>query len=134
MNAHTTVEPRAQIVASVLCWAPRVLSLLFAGFISLFALDVFGAGYGFWETLLALAIHLLPTALILLAAALAWRWEWIGALAFLGMAVWYLVMSGGQQHWTAYALIAGPLLLLAGLYLLSWRWRSAHDARGATVA
>lgn len=123
-----------QRLERLLYWAPRVLSLLFAGFISLFALDVFGAGYGFWETLLALAIHLIPTAILLLVAALAWRWEWVGALAYLGMAVWYVVGTGGRQHWTAYLVIVGSLLLLAGLYLLNWRWRFAHRARGARGA
>jgi hypothetical protein len=32
----------------MLFWTPRLLSILFAIFISLFALDVFGEGYGFW--------------------------------------------------------------------------------------
>lgn len=104
--------------------APRMLSLLFAGFISLFALDVFAEGYGFWETLLALAIHLIPTALILIVAALAWRWEWIGAIAFLGMGVWYIVMTRGEEHWMTYVFIPGPLFLLAILYFLNWLWRS----------
>lgn len=120
-----------QPLARLLCWAPRALSLLFAGFLSLFALDVFGAGYGFWETLLALAIHLIPSALILLVAALAWRWEWLGALAFAAMAAWYVVSTGGRQHWATYLVIVGSLLLLAALYLLSWWWRSAQRARRA---
>jgi len=105
-------------------WAPRVLSLLFAGFISLFALDVFGAEYGGWETLLALAMHLIPTALIVVLTILAWRWEWIGAIGFLGLGVWYLVMTGGEEHWAAYASISGPLLVIALLYFLNWLWRS----------
>lgn len=132
-----TTQPVAttqQRLARLLWWAPRVLSLLFAAFISLFALDVFGAGYGLWETLLALAIHLIPTALLLLVAALAWRWEWAGALAYLGMAAWYVVSTGGRQDWVSYVVIVGSLLLLAVLYLLSWRWRPAHGARGATGA
>ncbi len=33
-----------------LFWSPRVLTILFALFLSLFALDVFGEGYGFWAT------------------------------------------------------------------------------------
>lgn len=123
-----------KLLTRALYWAPRVLSLLFAAFISLFALDVFGEGYGLWETLLDLVIHLIPTALILLIAALAWRWEWVGALAYLGMAAWYVAGSGGRQHWVTYVVIVGSLLLLAVLYLLSWRWRPAHGAGGATGA
>jgi len=35
-------------------WLPRLLSIAFILFLSLFSLDVFGEGYGFWNTLLAL--------------------------------------------------------------------------------
>ena len=69
-------------VKRVVFWLPRILCLLFAVFISLFALDVFGEGYGFWETIVAFLIHLIPTGLILIALAIAWRWEWIGAILF----------------------------------------------------
>lgn len=107
----------------VLYWAPRVLGVLFAGFISLFALDVFSEGYGFWETLLALGMHLIPTALIVLVLVLAWRWEWIGALAFLGLGAGYVLMTGGTEHWAVYVLIAGPPFVLALLFFLNWLWR-----------
>jgi len=107
----------------VLYWSPRVLSICFAVFISLFALDVFGEGNGFWETLLALAIHLVPTYIIVLCIWLAWRREWIGALGFAGLGIAYIIMSGGRQHWMAYVIISGPLFLLAGLYLWNWLWR-----------
>ncbi len=54
-------------------WAPRILCLLFAGFISLFALDVFEENRGFWNTTLALLMHLIPTGILLLILALSWR-------------------------------------------------------------
>jgi len=65
-------------VRRLLFWTPRVALLLFAAFLSIFALDVFGAGYGFWETALALLMHLIPMWIMLGALALAWRWEWVG--------------------------------------------------------
>jgi hypothetical protein len=49
-----TTQSSKQPVKRILLWTPRVLSLLFALFVSLFALDVFGQGYGFWQTTLAL--------------------------------------------------------------------------------
>jgi hypothetical protein len=122
------------ILMRVLYWAPRVLGLLFAGYISLFALDVFGEGYGLWETLLALVMHLRLTALILIILALAWRWEWIGALAFLGLGVGYLLMTWGKEQWMAYVFIAGPLFLLAILYFFNWLWRSDLRGKHTTTA
>ena len=44
----------------VLFWTPRVLCILFAMFLSLFALDVFSEGYGLWQTIGALLIPLGP--------------------------------------------------------------------------
>ena len=108
----------------VLYWAPRLLGLLFAGFISLFALDVFNEYHGFGPTLRALAMHLIPTFILLLLLAVAWRWELAGALAFTGLAIFYLVAFWGRLHWSAYVIISGPLFLLGALFLLSWRWRS----------
>jgi hypothetical protein len=57
----------------LLFWSPRILCLLFAAFISIFAADVLGEGYGFWKTILALLIHLIPTWLVLIVLAVSWR-------------------------------------------------------------
>jgi hypothetical protein len=101
-------------------WMPRILCLLFAAFVSLFALDVFAEGYGFWETIAALVMHLIPTAIIVIALAVAWRWPWIGVILFVLLGVWYLIMAGGRFEWTAYLLIAGPLFLAGALFLVDW--------------
>ena len=66
----------------LLLWMPRFLFLLLAAFISIFAVDVFGAGNGFWKTVVALGLHLVPTALILIALAISWRRPWAGAILF----------------------------------------------------
>ena len=110
-------------VKRILFWTPRVLCLLFAAFLSIFAFDVFDEGHGFWKTALALAIHLIPALILLAALALCWRWEWIGAILFPALGVFYLVATWGRFPWFTYAVIAGPLLLLGMLFLLSWRLR-----------
>ncbi|HRQ38104.1 MAG TPA: hypothetical protein PLD25_09335 [Chloroflexota bacterium] len=106
----------------ILFWTPRVLGILFAAFISIFALDVFGAGYSFWETILALLMHLIPTGIVLLILALSWRWELIGGILFPVLGILYLIAFEGQ-HWSAYLLIAGPLFLIGALFLLDWFYR-----------
>ncbi len=111
-----------------LFWTPRVLCLLFAGFISLFALDVLGGGHGFWETVLALLMHLVPTALVLILLAVSWRWEWIGGVAFPALGLLYLINFWGKFHWSAYALIAGPMFLVGALFLVNWRCRETLHA------
>lgn len=107
-----------------LFWAPRVLAILFALFLSLFALDVFGQGSGFWETLVALLMHLVPTAIVLIVLALSWRWEWIGGALFIALGAWYLLSSWGRFHWSAYLVISGPLFLIGVLFLINHLYRA----------
>jgi len=109
---------------SVLFWLPRIVCVLFATFISLFAFDVFDVGYGFWETILALLIHLIPTGIILIVLAIAWRWEWIGAILFAALGVCYLILAWGKFEWISYLLISGPLFLLGALFMANWLYRA----------
>lgn len=109
--------------ASIVFWVPRVLCLLFAAFLSIFALDVFDGSHGFWQTMGALFMHLIPTWILLVLLAVSWRWEWVGAVVFPAMGIFYLVNFWGRFHWSAYVLISGPLTLLGVLFLLSWRQR-----------
>jgi len=60
-------------VKRVLFWAPRILCILFAIFLSVFALDVFSEGYGFWQTIGALLLHLVPTFIVVIALLIGWR-------------------------------------------------------------
>jgi hypothetical protein len=93
---------------------------LFALFVSLFALDVFEAGGGVWETAVALSVHLIPAAVILLLLAAAWRREWFGAVGYTALGFVYLMMAWGRLHWSAYVAIAGPLFLIGLMFLISW--------------
>jgi hypothetical protein len=95
-------------------WAPRVLGILMTLFVSLFALDVFGAGYSPLEALLALIIHLLPFAGVLLG----WRWPWVGGLIFIGFCLFYITMTWGKEMLAAVLLLAGLPILIGLLFLL----------------
>ena len=101
----------------VIYWTPRVLCILFTLFLSVFALDVFSEGYGFGETILALFMHLIPTFVVVIALAVAWRWELIGALLFVAAALFLLISSGGESWF-----ISLPLILVGALFLLSWKY------------
>lgn len=113
------MQPR---VRQWLFWTPRVSVMIFAGFISLFSLDVFGEGYSFWEIVAAFLIHNIPTALIILAMYLAWRWEWVGGLLFTVWAVFYLLSAKGFGV-GVYLSMAGLPFTLGVLFLLNWQFR-----------
>ncbi|HSN69075.1 MAG TPA: hypothetical protein VLV48_07505 [Thermoanaerobaculia bacterium] len=107
-----------------LYWTPRILGLLFAGFLSLFALDAFDESGGLWRKVLAFAMHLVPTFLVLLFVGLAWRREWIGGIAFSALAIVYVASTWGRFPLTVYVAIAGPLILIGALFFLNWSRRA----------
>lgn len=111
-------------VKRLLFWMPRILCIAFAVFVSLFALDVFGEGYDFFETILAFLIHLIPAGIILIALVISWRWEWIGSIAFTALGVVYIVIFRDREFsWSVYVIMSGPLFLLSVLFLINWLCR-----------
>ena len=109
-------------------WTPRVLCILFAVFISLFAFDVFEAGRGFLETSVALLFHLIPTMIIVAVLVVSWRREWIGGILFIALGIFLMIWAWDRGHWAVTASMSGPLLLVGILFLLNWRFRAALHA------
>jgi hypothetical protein len=91
-----------------------------AVFLALFSLDVFDVKRGFVQTALSLLIHNIPSLLVLLVLTLAWHKEWTGAVIFPLFGLFYLFATKGKEHWSAYILITGPLILAGLLFLLAW--------------
>jgi hypothetical protein len=113
---------------AVLFWAPRIGAILFILFVSLFALDIFGQGYSFWETVVGLTVHLLPSIVLAVALVMAWRREWIGALWYIGWAVFYVGRTRGAPI-SVYLLIAGIPFVIGVLFWIGWVRRT--EIRGA---
>ena len=109
-------------VKQTLHWTPRILGILFVLFLSIFALDVFDEGQGFWKTLLALLMHLIPSIVLAIVVALAWRWEWIGFLAFAGWSIFYIATVQNFPI-SVYLIIAGIPFLIGTLFLVDWIYR-----------
>ncbi|MCL4805613.1 MAG: hypothetical protein KJ046_15025 [Anaerolineae bacterium] len=92
----------------ILHWAPRVTGVLYAVFISLFALDVWGTGASFWEELAAFLIHLLPVYLILIALFVAWWNSWLGGILFIFLATLFSLLFGWRDPVTLLLLALPP--------------------------
>jgi hypothetical protein len=109
----------ARISARLLLWSPRILGILVSLFIGIFALDAFSEGKPILQALLDFGIHLIPAFVLLTLVAVSFRWEWIGAVAFIGLAIMYaMTMSRGRVDWML--LISGPLTIVGALFLWSW--------------
>ena len=102
-------------------WAPRIVGILVCVFLGLFALDAFEDGMTVSQALPGFFVHLAPTAVLLAVVALSWRWEWIGGLAFTGLAAAYAYVARNHVSWIV--TVSGPLLLTGILFFWSWLGR-----------
>jgi hypothetical protein len=95
-------------------------------FLGLFALDAFEPGKSFVSALADFAVHLAPAVIVLAIVAMSWRRPWIGGAAFMLLAAAYAVMARSRPDWIL--VISGPLLIVAMLFL--WSWRHQQPAVG----
>ena len=102
-----------------LYWTPRILGILFAIFISIFALDVFAEGYGFPLVLVALFMHLIPTFIIIIILLIAWKWEKVGGVLFILLGLIFTLFFNTYRHPLTFLLISGPVFLIGLLFLIS---------------
>lgn len=106
---------------------PRVLSIALVLFLALFSLDVFEGEASAGERLLALFMHNIPSLTLAVVTVVAWKWDLVGAIGFIGAGCFYIVMVFANANvspmlallWSA--TIAGPALLIGALYLASWQ-------------
>jgi len=117
---------------SVMLWSPRVLAILFALFLSHFALDVFDGKSGILETLLGFAIHLIPTGIIVIAIILSWRREWIGGVVFIILPLFYIYSTWGRFPLSVYLIMCTPMAVVSILYFLNWKIKRDNRGKGHT--
>jgi hypothetical protein len=109
----------AMTTPTLLLWSPRIAGILVSLFIGMFALDAFSEGKPFVQALPDFVIHLIPAFVLLAIVGASFRWPWIGAISFIGLAVLYAVtMSNGRLDWML--AISGPLLVVGALFLWNW--------------
>lgn len=116
----------------LLYWAPRILSILFICFMSLFSLDVYEPGMRAGDVALGLFMHNIPSLTMLVLLVIAWRSEIVGAVGFIGAGLLYIgfvvfnVINAALPRYIAITwvlTIAGPAFLIGILYLINWQKR-----------
>jgi len=109
----------------IILWLPRILGIIFVLFLGLFSLDVFDGTSGFWLTLAGFLIHNIPSLILSVVVLISWRYPLVGAIVFGLAGIAYVVMVAVSQELSIIILwsltIAGPALVTAGLFFLSWR-------------
>jgi hypothetical protein len=95
------------------------LSIGFVLFISLFALDVFTGPFT-PMMFVGFLVHLIPSFILLGAIVLAWKYDLVGVVMFLGFAAFYIWSVGFDRPWSWYAGIALPSAIVGILFLVNW--------------
>jgi len=113
----------------ILYLSPRILSILYICFLTLFSLDVFEPGMSAGEVALGLFMHNIPSIIMIVLLVIAWRKEIVGAvgyfcagLLYIGFLIFNAVNSGLQWQlvisWSI--IIAVPALLIGILFFINW--------------
>ncbi len=119
MTGLTEVLAMKQVRKKLLFWAPRILCILFALFVSVFAFDVFSPDVPVGRAITGFLVHLIPVYLLIGILILAWRWEWIGVVGTIILSALYIFMTKASEHWLAYLSLIGPMLLIGLLFLFA---------------
>ncbi len=106
---------------AALTWFPRVLAIVFALFISVFALDSFDGHASFLEKLGHLLAHMIPTALVVGALIVAWRYRIIGGLVFMMLGMAFTIHFGTWKETELFLMFSVPLFV-AGLCFIFSRY------------
>ncbi len=112
-------------VSGFLFWTPRIVSILFILFLSIFSFDVFDSCKGFFQCAGALFMHSIPSLLLLVFLVVAWKYELVGAIGFFGFGLFYIITMAFNApsiligiSWAL--IIAGPAIIVGALFFWNW--------------
>ena len=109
-------------------WLPRLLCIGAILFISMFALDSFEPGTPFGQQLLNFFIHLIPTYVLVVLLAIAWKWSFAGGILFtiagISMSPFVYTMNYHRTHSVGASLmviliITIPFIVVGILFIIS---------------
>ncbi len=110
-------------------WAPRVLCIVAILFVSVFSLDAFQPGVPLTDETLAWLMHMIPSFVLIIILAIAWKWENIGGIIFLslGLAFTPFIFWGNYTNnhsiWISLVVVLTitiPFILVGALFMMSY--------------
>ena len=109
-------------------YTPRILSIIFILFLTMFSLDIFDGTSGFWNIALGLFMHNIPSIILLIILFISWKHEIVGGIAFilaglvyLGFILQNILSTGFEWYYLSWVLqISGIAFLIGILFLIGW--------------
>ena len=112
----------------ILHWTPRIICILAILFISMFAADSFAPELTFWQQIGGFMMHLIPSFILITLLIVAWKWEYIGGIIFiviaLGLSPFVFMLNYNMNHSVGMSLgiimaITFPFLVVGILFIIS---------------
>jgi hypothetical protein len=95
----------------IIYWLPRILSIGFVLFLSLFSLDVFSE-YSGKSFIFPLFMHLLPSLFLIIIIIIAWIYEKLGGIIFLIAGFLMMIFTHFESM-----IISIPIIIIGVLFL-----------------
>ncbi|HOK09992.1 MAG TPA: hypothetical protein PLT82_10680 [Candidatus Hydrogenedens sp.] len=110
----------------VIYWIPRILSVFFILFLAMFSLDIFEMNLDFWDTLLGLFMHNIPSIILSIILVISWKYEIVGGIAYILAGLLYIALlvkasitSGFQIYYLIWiVMISGPAFVVGFFFIL----------------
>ena len=102
-------------------WFPRILSIVFILFLSLFATDVFLMEGPLFQKIAGFLIHLIPSFCLLFFLLVAWRKPKEGGYLFLILSIIFTLRFQTYKNIYSFLLISLPLLIVGICFLIENR-------------
>lgn len=112
-----------------LTWLPRVITIAYILFISIFAADALTSDGSVFEKIGRLVAHLIPSALAAGLLFVAWRVRILGGLLFLVFGLALTIYFQTYRSTQNFLMISFPLMLAGVLFIFS-HWHAGKSSVG----
>jgi hypothetical protein len=116
--------------ARLLHWVPRILSIAAILFVSIFALDAFRPGLPVWQQIGGFLMHMVPSFILAIILAIAWKRELAGGILFTAIGVIMTPFIFNLNHnrnqfsvaesINAVLMVTFPFIVVGVLFILSY--------------
>ncbi len=100
-------------------WFPRVLTILFTMFLSIFAFDVFEGEAPLIEKVGGFLIHLIPSYLLIAILIISWKKPMVGGFVFILLSIIFTVFFKTYANIFSFLLVSLPAAVIGGLFIFS---------------